>query len=185
MIKLKSLLNATSSQTRKNILHGLITTFETLFTPSSSRTDIDIVVSDSSEYCYPRGIIDFEEAFALYADFIGAESVRKDDVSNRFCDDLLHPEHGLRCLVNSNEADQKFVVLDSADLDLFNVFQYLITSGRVEGAVENLSVVNYDLMQQALHSMDSEHDKHVLKAILAKFLTAQELSSFKMTSSTM
>lgn len=40
-------------------------------------------------------------------------------------------------------------------------------------------------MQQALHSMDSEHDKQVLKAILGKFLTAQELSSFKMTSNTM
>jgi hypothetical protein len=32
-------------------------------------------------------------------------------------------------------------------------------------------------VQEALNSMDSEHDKHVLKAILAKFLTAQELSS--------
>lgn len=109
MIKLKSLLNATSSQSRKNKLHGLITILEKLFTPSSSRTDMDIVESDSSEYFYPKGIIDFEAALDLYADFIGVESVRKDDVSNRFCYDLLHPEHGLRCLVYRNKVGQQFV----------------------------------------------------------------------------
>lgn len=53
------------------------------------------------------------------------------------------------------------------------MFKYLLTSGREERAVKTHRVVNYDVVQQALNSMDSEHDKHVLKAILAKFLSTR------------
>lgn len=87
----------------------------------------------------------------LYADFIGTEFVCEDDVSTRFCDDLLHPEHGLRCLIYSNEVGRKFIILDSDDLDLFNVFKYLLTSGCEERVVKTHPVVNWDFVQQALN----------------------------------
>lgn len=49
LIKLRSLLNATSSKSRNNKLNCLITILETLFPPSTSRTNIDIVEMNSPE----------------------------------------------------------------------------------------------------------------------------------------
>ena len=67
------------------------------------------------------GVIEFDVGVDLYADFIGAGlEVRRDDLASRFRDDILHPVHGIRCIIYGTAA-KRLIVLDSDQLDMYGI----------------------------------------------------------------
>lgn len=177
LLKLNSLLVETNSQSFKNKLNCLISILESLQSPSNSNTHIDrLNISQEPEEFLHGAIFDYKDALDLYADFIGANlDVRIDDLSSRLRDDLLHPEHGLRCIIYVNEAGKKYIILESDDLDMFNVLWHFIID---TDSSEMLTLpVDHDFVEEAIHSMDSEHDKRVFKTLLSKFLTPNQMKN--------
>ena len=93
------LLKSTHGQNLKKTYSALIVVLEHLIFPGDYQ--VNDCVPEQLGHGTVKGFMTFEEALSIYLD--AAEKPlskeREDDTKIRFRDMLLHPEHGLRCLI--------------------------------------------------------------------------------------
>ncbi|CAG2198433.1 CHEK2 [Mytilus edulis] len=147
--------------------------------PSNYETT-DIDKNDDELQLIPFGILDFKIAAELYADIASIPiQCRLDDVHTRLKDDLMHQIHGIRSIIYTNIKTQKcYIILDSDYVSLTSIFKKLCEDEQFIGitAFKKQQQLDYDFTQSMLKTLDSEHDRSVVKALLANFLSRDALS---------
>lgn len=69
------------------------------------------------------GILDFKVAQELYADIAQIPTnCREYDIHTRLKVDLLNPIHGLRCLIYINKRGKHYIILDSDEISIVDIF---------------------------------------------------------------
>ena len=118
MVKLQSLLKSTHGQNLKKTYSALIVVLEHLIIPGGYQ--VNDCVLEQLGHGTVKGFMTFEEALSIYLD--AAEKPlskeREDDTKIRFRDMLLHPEHGLRCLIYTHVSGQCYIILDNDEMVL-------------------------------------------------------------------
>lgn len=179
LLRLQSLRNESSSKSFCRRLDALICIFEMLNLPSNYETT-DIDKNDDELQLIPFGILDFKIAAELYADIASIPiQCRLDDVHTRLKDDLMHQIHGIRSIIYTNIKTQKcYIILDSDYVSLTSIFKKLCEDEQFIGitAFKKQQQLDYDFTQSMLKTLDSEHDRSVVKALLANFLSRDALS---------
>ena len=91
---------------------------------------------------------------------------------------LLHPEHGLRCLIYTHVSGQRYIILDNDEIDIAGFLMALIKAEDQAEREMKLLVsgkLTYEIVNNAVNSMDTEYDRNVLKAILSRLLDNKAL----------
>ena len=113
--------------------------------------------------------ITFEEAFHLYSSYFVSNT---DEVA--FRDKLLHQELGLNVLLVTHPTTLKrYLVMNNSDIELFLIeytMEYLSKESN-----ENQRKLDQSTVSSLLKSMDTEHDRDVLRAIIALLHTRSEI----------
>ena len=113
--------------------------------------------------------ITFEEAFHLYSSYFVSNT---DEVA--FRDKLLHQELGLNVLIVTHPTTLKrYLVMNNSDIELFlneYTMEYLSKKSN-----ENQRKLDQSTVSSLLKSMDTEHDRDVLRAIIALLHTQSEI----------
>ena len=127
-----------------------------------------------------KGFMTFEEALSIYLD--AAEKPmskeREDNTKIRFRDMLLNPEHCLRCLIYTHVSGQHYIILDNDEMDIAGFSMALIKAENQAEREMKLLVsgkLTYEIVNNAVNSMDTEYDRNVLKAILSRLLDNKAL----------
>ena len=125
------------------------------------------------------GILDYQVGLDIYADYLGASlHVRNDDLSTRFRDDLLDPDHGLRCIIyRSQKATKRYIILDSDELDIVGILRKITSDFADEETFSHhmLGNIDHGYINTAIKTLDTEHDRSVIKCILAKLLGRRDM----------
>ena len=178
MVKLQSLLKSTHGQNLKNTYSTHIVVLEHLIIPGDYQ--VNDCVPEQLEHGTVKGFMTFEEALSIYLD--AAEKPlseeREDDTKTCFRDMLLHPEHGLRCLIYTHVSGQRYIVLDNDEMDIAGFLMALIKAEDQAEREMKLLVFGkftYEIVNNAGNSMDTEYDRNVLKAILSRLLDNKAL----------
>lgn len=172
LLQLEKLSKSTTSKSLKNRLDALSNILETLQIQSTYENNARNL-----------GILDFKVAQELYADIAQIPTnCREDDIHTRLKDDLLNPIHGVRCLIYINKRGKHYIILDSDEISIVDIFQKLISDEELafnEGSLNNRlhEYVNYEFIQKTLGTMDSENDQSIAKALLSIFLSRDQLES--------
>ncbi|CAC5384654.1 LRRC8 [Mytilus coruscus] len=177
--KLKRLRDSTKSIVLHNKVDALSCVLEDLLYQHCDLESIGPTIYERYTSKRANGIIDFQVGLDIYADFIGAPLyVRKDDLSTRFKDDLLDPVHGIRCIVyNPHNSEKKYIILDSNGVDIVGILHRIADD--FEDA-ENIRVrvranIDYAYINTALLTLDTEHDRSIVKCILAKLIGRSDM----------
>ena len=113
--------------------------------------------------------ISFEEAFHLYSSYFASNA---DEVA--FRDKLLHQERGLNVLIVTHPTTLKrYVVMNNIDTESFlneYTMEYLSKEGN-----ENERKLDQSTVSSLIESMDTEHDRGVVRAIIALLHTRSEI----------
>ena len=91
---------------------------------------------------------------------------------------LLHPEHGLRCLIYTHVSGQRYIILDNDGMDIAGFLMALIKAEDQAEREMKLLVsgkLTYEIVNNAVNSMDTEYDRNVLKAILSRLFDNKAL----------
>ena len=178
MVKLQSLLKSTHGQNLKKTYSALIVVLEHLIIPDDYQ--VNDCVPEQLGHGTVKGFMTFEEALSIYLD--AAEKPlskeREDDTKIRFRDVLLHPEHGLRCLIYTHVSGQRYIILDNDEMDIAGFLMALIKAEDQAEREMKLLVfgkLTYEIVNNAVNSMDTEYDRNVLKAILSRLLDNKAL----------
>ena len=98
--------------------------------------------------------------------------------SEEFRDKLMDPKMGL-CVyifrVSLSVSSKAFIVLQSQDIDLECILKKIQEQFDSESYIQPVHRYTRESMQSILNTMDSEHDKTVLKGILSSLLKREEL----------
>ncbi|CAC5384101.1 unnamed protein product [Mytilus coruscus] len=146
LLQLEKLSKSTTSKSLKNRLDALSNILETL--------QIQHVQSTYQNNARNLGILDFKVAQELYADIAQIPTnCREDDIHTRLKDDLLNPIHGVRCLIYINKRGKHYIILDSDEISIVDIFQKLISDEELafnEGSLNNRlhEYVNYEFIQK-------------------------------------
>ena len=91
---------------------------------------------------------------------------------------LLHPEHGLRCLIYTHVSGKRYIIVDNDEMDIAGFLMALIKAeDQAEREMKLLfsGKLTYEIVKNAVNSMDTEYDRNVLKAILSGLLDNKAL----------
>lgn len=172
MSKLESLKRSTKSVTLTRKIDALCQILETLLSVYSAGPELP---EHNVEPNLPMSIMDFDVGLDIYADFIHAPlDIRNDDISSRFKDDLIDPVHGIRCVIYKHIPSKKrYIILDSDEINLVEIMRHMV--GQETGDIDSLEHVDHEFVHSALTSMDTEHDRKMLKSILSKLMPRNDL----------
>ena len=179
LLRLQSLRNESSSKSFCRRMDALICIFEMLLLPSNYETT-DINTNDIELCSIPFGILDFKIVAEIYADIARIPlQCRVDDVQTRLKDDLMHQIHGIRCIIYTNKNKKCYIILYSDHVSLTSIFKKLCEDEEFINvtAFKKQQQLDYDFTQSMLKTLDTEHDRRVVKALLATFLSREALAS--------
>ena len=91
---------------------------------------------------------------------------------------LLHRELGLRCLIYTHVSGQCYIILDNDEMDIAGFLMALIKAEDQAEREMKLLVsgkLTYEIVNNAVNSMDTGYDRNVLKAILSRLLDNKAL----------
>ena len=178
MVKLQSLLKSTHGQNLKKTYSALIVVLEHLIIPGDYQ--VNDCVPEQLGHWTVKGFMTFEEALSIYLD--AAEKPlskeREDDTKIRFRDMPLHPEHSLRSLIYTHVSGQRNIILDNDEMDIAGFLMALIKAEDQAEREMKLLVsgkLTYEIVNNAVNSIDTEYDRNVLKAILSRLLDNKAL----------
>ena len=162
---LNNLINATSHPISINKLKGLRAVLEVLNTKLLRENGLE----------YLKSSMMLEEAFGHYNSFIPEYtqgSTSSIDLK-QFKELLCHPKYGLCVLIIFNpHTEHSIVCLRPDTVDIVGLTELLISDSKE--CFSRLDIT-YETVQSLIHSMDSEHDKHVAKVLLCANRSRNEI----------